>query len=366
MTSQAWINSADDEENEDDPNPSSQLEPAEPSAAHIAHHNHIPAALQPAGFILRHRIEPGRKYDAQRGSEVPTSRHHPRDIASRWRQFAQKSGYAVRNEEDHHQLVDEEYLAEHEPDFSQGWIAEKHEGFNSTHQRTRWQRIQRTIFRSAFIPLIFRLIVFSFCVIALGLGSTIYRSVHTLLLSKQTAEACKTSYESSKTSSLMAVIIDSAAIIYLFYITWDEYKGLPLGLRSGKAKVLVLLCDLFFIVFSSANVTLAFESIVRPDSSSQNNGTSSTQKCESPNDINIKWKQDLLASTLLVALIAWLMTFAVSVLRYVSSPLPKKNRAVANKPGIKGCGESRTLETAIQSLFVKTMSVGKSGDDSKQ
>ena len=217
-------------------------------------------------------------------------------------------------EEEHHQLVDEEYLNEHGPDFSQGWTAaEKHDGgissaYHSRHQRTRWERIQRTIFRSAFIPLIFRLIVFSFCVTALGLGGTIYLGIHSL--PPKVDPVCETNYETSNTSSLMAVIIDSAAIIYLFYITWDEYQGLPLGLRSGKAKVFVLLFDLFFIVFSSANVTLAFESIARFDTS--------CQVYDSSHNVNIKWKQDFLASTLLVALIAWLMTFAVSVLRYVS------------------------------------------------
>lgn len=143
---------------------------------------------------------------------------------------------------------------------------------------------------------------------ALGMGGTIYKTTRGDYLATQPLNSiCQINYEASTTSPLMAVIIDTVAIVYLFYITWDEYKGLPLGLRSGKAKILVLLFDLVFIVFSSVNVTLAFESIARFD----------PDCLELEGLQKLKWKQDFLASTLLIALVAWLMTFAVSVLRSV-------------------------------------------------
>lgn len=143
---------------------------------------------------------------------------------------------------------------------------------------------------------------------ALGMGGTILKTARNKDPTTQSLTLkCDIDYEASTTSPLMAVIIDSVAIVYLFYITWDEYKGLPLGLRSGKAKILVLLFDLVFIVLSSVNATLAFESISRFDPDCLH--LEGLQK--------MKWKQDFLASTLLIALLAWLMTFAVSVLRLV-------------------------------------------------
>ncbi|TKA45856.1 hypothetical protein B0A54_03541 [Friedmanniomyces endolithicus] len=35
----------------------------------------------------------------------------------------------------------------------------------------------------------------------------------------------------------------------------------PLGLRSVPAKVLLLLCDLYFVVFSASNLSLAFDTL---------------------------------------------------------------------------------------------------------
>ena len=96
----------------------------------------------------------------------------------------------------------------------------------------------------------------------------------------------------------MAIIVDVVAMLYLLYITYDEYTGKPLGLRSAKSKMRLIFLDLFFIVFDSANLSLAFEAIGYGDCVQQ-----------------ICSRQKALASVLLIALIAWLLTFAISVLR---------------------------------------------------
>jgi hypothetical protein len=40
-----------------------------------------------------------------------------------------------------------------------------------------------------------------------------------------------------KASTIMAIVVDAIALMYLIYITYDEYSGKPLGLRSPTAKI---------------------------------------------------------------------------------------------------------------------------------
>ena len=109
----------------------------------------------------------------------------------------------------------------------------------------------------------------------------------------------------------MAVVVDVVAIPYIGYITWDEYTGKPLGLRSAKVKIRLVLLDLFFIIFESANLSLAFGALT--DDHGACNG-----------DFNgynfiICSRVKALCAILMVALIAWSMTFAVSIFRFVAS-----------------------------------------------
>jgi hypothetical protein len=110
----------------------------------------------------------------------------------------------------------------------------------------------------------------------------------------------------------MAIIVDAVALVYLVYITWDEYTAKPLGLRSPAAKARLILLDIFFIVFDAANLSIAFESL------SSVSGACTlaeiNQQISQKNDA-ICDRQVALACVLLVALLAWLMTFSISVLR---------------------------------------------------
>lgn len=63
-----------------------------------------------------------------------------------------------------------------------------------------------------------------------------------------------------RASTYMSLAVGSVALPYILYVTWDEYMSKPLGLRSVAAKVWLLLCDLYFIVFSSSNLSLALVS----------------------------------------------------------------------------------------------------------
>jgi hypothetical protein len=92
------------------------------------------------------------------------------------------------------------------------------------------------------VPLFLRMIVLTTSTLALGLSCSIYH-----LTNKSTF--------SQTPSTIMAIVVDVVAMPYIGYITWDEYTGKPLGLRSPKAKMRLVLLDLLFIVFESANLT---------------------------------------------------------------------------------------------------------------
>jgi len=112
----------------------------------------------------------------------------------------------------------------------------------------------------------------------------------------------------------MAICTDAIALPYLIYITWDEYTGKPLGLRSARAKMRLIFLDMFFIVFDSANLALAFAGLSDARSSCV---TATVDLVEDKRNGSICRRETALASVLLIALIAWLMTFGISVLRLV-------------------------------------------------
>lgn len=145
------------------------------------------------------------------------------------------------------------------------------------------------------VPLIFRITVLATSCIALGLSSSIF------YLSR------KYFYDQNP-STIMAIVVDVVAIPYIIYVTWDEYTGKPLGLRSPRAKILLVLLDLFFIIFESANISLAFGTL-RDENGSCRAGPT-------PTNINICNRVKALCGILMVALIAWNLTFSISIFRY--------------------------------------------------
>ena len=179
------------------------------------------------------------------------------------------------------------------PDYSRPWLAGTGDGdpekgnvgiFRSHLKRRVWyEKVSRTFLRSPFVPLVIRMVVFGFSMIALALACSIHHDI-----------------VDSTPSTIMAIVVDAVAMIYLLGVTYDEYSGKPLGLRPPSAKMRLIFLDLFFIVFDSANLSLAFQAL--QDSSDRNEDSN---------------KQRALASVLLIALIAWLTTFSISVMRSV-------------------------------------------------
>ncbi|KAJ5826869.1 hypothetical protein N7447_003632 [Penicillium robsamsonii] len=292
----AWIRSVDEpEEDEDEATATDHLLPSQPNGAFVAQHNHSPYAsskTQPTRGINNGLFE----------DDTPFVNRE-----SRWMTFSRTIQYpreAGREE----QQVTPEWLNENHGDYLQPWRGKHLEGdspeypLHSGGRRDIWiKRFKKTILRSPMVPMILRMTVWCFSLSALALGGSIQHMANE-------------GRRSQGPSALMAIIVDAVALVYLLYITFDEYTSKPLGLRSASAKTRLLLLDIFFIVFDSANLSLAFFSL------SEVTGACTEAEINqqlNPQNTGICVRQKALASVLLVALLAWLMTFSISVLRLV-------------------------------------------------
>jgi hypothetical protein len=293
----AWVRSAEEADLVTEPTFDYFL-PNSPRSAFIAQHNHSPWAK--AKGSVNH---PGIFQESN--SLLLEHQHSVRK--SRWISFARPSRYPCENWQG--EKVNPGWLNKHLTDYSKPWLADHNEddvedGSGRYHafrmKRKTWHmRIQQTILRNPMVPLVIRMTVFTFSAVALALGASIHQQ-------------SKVHYFSQGPSALMAVIVDAVALIYILYITYDEYTGKPLGLRPAKAKLRVILLDLFFIVFQAANLSLAFQTLSDPDEACK---PSENGKLSAATNSGICGKQRALASVLLIALIAWLNAFCVSVLR---------------------------------------------------
>lgn len=244
-------------------------------------------------------------YDSIREWTPPTPRHHITEYGKRWRSFVDESAQP-RKLGPGERIVTPEWLVENGPDYLTPWrpiteeeVLQKKAG--RLKRRVWWEDFHRTILRNPMVPLVIRMIVWSFSLAALILGASIFRIFRQNEAQSpsedQTERQLRDLYGASPA---MAIVVDVVALVYILYITYDEYTGKPLGLRSANAKMRLIFLDLFFIVFDSANLSLAFEAIM------------AGEECKK---LGICVQQKGLASVLLVALLAWLMTFAISVLR---------------------------------------------------
>lgn len=191
--------------------------------------------------------------------------------------------------------------------------------------------------RNPFVPLLIRLTVLAFCTAALALGAWIYHDSDIINNSPAyttgVAITPGTDTESyickQQASTYLAFIVDSLAVLYLFYITHDEYFSKPLGLRSTHAKLRLLFLDLLFIVFSAANLSLAFDTLTdqqwacfNGDGQANNNNNNNNNNVEAATSTCVYSealckRQRALCGILLVATTAWVATFTISVLRVV-------------------------------------------------
>lgn len=289
----AWVHILD--EDDEDYAPKNSL--PRPDNARIAQHNTSPST--------KHHHQQPIAEDLDNDAYVQGSN---RQSASRWKPFVSASEYP-RLAAERGEVVSEEWLLEHGADYSRPWLADTDDGdmeqglakraMFKARRRAWYERAQRTILRSPIIPMVIRMIVFGFSIIALSLASSIHHITDNTDGLNQTP------------STNMAIIVDAIALVYLLFITYDEYHGPPLGIRATHAKIRLIFLDLFFIVFDSANLSLAFEALQNKDPCQVN-----SPACSNGASV-VRMQQRTLASMLLIALIAWLLTFSISVLRSV-------------------------------------------------
>ena len=282
----------------------------------------ISLAPAPSGLFSR---EPnrGRKWDhARKGDPVILQSANTAPGTSRswtgtrngepqndWSAFIKSSMYGPI-EGEHGERVEPAYLDELTPGYKTPWVGDRTDGDpekalgllkGKRKKRLVWyQRAQRSILTHPLVPLAFRLTVLATSTIALGLSASIY------VLTRRTSFA-------QTPSAVMAIIVDVIALPYIGYITWDEYTGKPLGLRPPKAKMRLVLLDLFFIIFESANLSLAFQAITDDQGSCVGGGDGERGGRED----GLCRQEKALAAILFVALVAWSATFAVSIVRSV-------------------------------------------------
>ncbi|KAI9663188.1 MAG: hypothetical protein M1821_008236 [Bathelium mastoideum] len=276
-----------------------QHESADPHASAAANAKEVPRLNAPRG----------RRFDHLREREPVIITQPMQASAPMWRSFMRATALPSTEPGER---VSQQWLRQHMPDADGGLATVQQQAAEEEKMKKpllkrmeQWPAVIRhTVLRNPFIPLIFRLIVLACSTAALGLGVTLLnlvRSVH-----------C----EWRPTSSLMAIIVDSIAIPYLLYVTWDEYTSKPLGLRRPAAKIRLIFLDLYFIIFDSANLTLAFLALTTEQETCLV-GETEGDPFHHAIDKDVRARKKSLSGVLLVALVAWVLTFSVSVFRVI-------------------------------------------------
>lgn len=297
-----WVQSADDDE-EEGIDATAFLLPRTPTTVRHANHNFCPT---PKSNV------PGRKFDHAREGAPVTLSTPVSDSAPKWKNFTNGSNHD-RPISSRGQIVDDDWLKENMPDLEQKWEpidrdtgVEDTKGFwlfTSEKRKRRLVRFHNTIMNHPMVPALVRAIVLIFSILALSLACSIYRHSNN--------NGCN-----NNSSTWMAILVDIVAVLYTVYITYDEYTSKPLGLRSHNAKMSLIFLDLAFIVFESANLSLAFQALT--DDKWACVESDRTNAC--PYRQSICERQKGLTATLFIALIAWIATFAISTLRYLVFP----------------------------------------------
>ncbi|KAH6629499.1 hypothetical protein C7974DRAFT_359311 [Boeremia exigua] len=297
-----WVQSADEDEIAD---VASLLLPRTPTSVRPASHHYMPT---PKSNV------PGRKFDHAREGAPVTLSTPVSEGASKWKQFAAASNYEQHDRpiSSRGQIVDDDWMAANMPDLEKPWEPideedkeEKVKGFwmfSPAKRRRKMVRFHRTVMNHPMVPAIVRIVVLTFSILALSLAGAIFH--------KSDSVGCD-----NNSSTWMAIIVDVVAILYTVYITYDEYTSKPLGLRSHNAKMSLIFLDLAFIVFESANLSLAFQALTDEKWACRDARDDSTRYCEYSQSICVR--QKALTATLLIALLAWLATFSISTLRLI-------------------------------------------------
>ncbi|EGW31270.1 uncharacterized protein SPAPADRAFT_61839, partial [Spathaspora passalidarum NRRL Y-27907] len=173
--------------------------------------------------------------------------------------------------------------------------------------------IRKFFLFNPLVPLLLRILTLMFLAISLGIAASIFKFAASEYQGVQFGQ---------QASTVMAVVVETVGIVYVIGIAYDEYHGKPLGLRDPISKMRLIMLDLLFIIFSSANLSLTFNTLYDDEwvcvlsrtkvLPIENNGGLLTLTVDS-----VCRRQRALASFLMVVLVLWVITFTVSLLRVV-------------------------------------------------
>jgi hypothetical protein len=264
------------------------VDPGDPALVEAKH-----SRLRLQNMLRKGGAERGRRWDHLRCAEpVIVSKFLTSEPGSPWYDFVRSSAYGHLPDEEA-QVVDVDVLDKLQPGFNNPVDIPRASDLKRTRSTRRaalYKRFWDVILKHPLVPLAFRLTVLVTSVIALALGIKILEAGK----GKQTRGA-------DWTQAVVAIVVDCVAIPYIGYMTWDEYTGKPLGLRSATSKISLVLMDLVFIIFKSASTTLAFEALVYHNSPVK----------------RVENYSRALAAFQTTGLISWTMTFTVNVFRLV-------------------------------------------------
>lgn len=177
--------------------------------------------------------------------------------------------------------------------------------------------LQRIFVQNPLVPLLLRVLMLIFSTCSLALAITIFINLKRQYDNIQVLQ---------QPGTIFAIVVQSFAMVYIVYIAYDEYRGKPLGLRNPLGKLKLIMLDVFFMIFCSANLSLAFNSLFDTE-----------WVCKALVDLTLGIKtltvgflcrrQRALVFFLLLIVFLWLLTFAISIIRVVdrvsSGPRPE-------------------------------------------
>ncbi|PSK41333.1 hypothetical protein C7M61_001014 [Candidozyma pseudohaemuli] len=170
--------------------------------------------------------------------------------------------------------------------------------------------LKRIFINNPLVPLLLRILILIFCVTSLALACTIYVNSNKKYEDFEVPQQAGT---------IMAIVVNCFAVVYVVYIAYDEYSGKPMGLRNPLGKMKLIMLDLFFIIFSSANLSLAFNSITDREwvCHDSNSDVLKEMGIFYPPVSSLCRRQKALTSFLILALFMWVLTFTISIIRVV-------------------------------------------------
>ncbi|CAI4317490.1 CIC_collapsed_G0007490.mRNA.1.CDS.1 [Saccharomyces cerevisiae] len=198
-------------------------------------------------------------------------------------------------------------------------------------EREKWRRLKQRKLQQWRPPLTSLLLDNQYLILGLRIFTGILSCISLALAIKifQNSRSNNTISESKigqQPSTIMAICVNAVAIAYIIYIAHDEFAGKPVGLRNPLSKLKLILLDLLFIIFSSANLALAFNTRFDKEWVCTSIRRSNGSTYGYPKIPRICRKQEALSAFLFVALFMWVITFSISIVRVVEKVSSITNR----------------------------------------